>query len=234
MPLHAIARLIQTMLYAKRFFPYYVYNILGGIEEDGQYYSSLAFISLSTRPCASSIHFGFTASVDVPYPRSFIGARSQNLDVSSPSLHTHNQRQNLHTYSYYLPIQNPPEPTQSHTAFHYIVSAYHTIFLFMFYSLSLVRDPMFRFHHSLLRSASVMSSSLIQRPIMTTSPLLFLAIDVSCFVSLFLAIRLLPILVTFHVPLHPAGQILVPSRPLSNSTSTSLITLFPQFSSFTY
>jgi 20S proteasome alpha/beta subunit len=36
MPLRAIARLIQTMLYAKRFFPYYVYNILGGIEEDGQ------------------------------------------------------------------------------------------------------------------------------------------------------------------------------------------------------
>jgi 20S proteasome alpha/beta subunit len=37
MPLRAIARLIQTMLYAKRFFPYYVYNILGGIEEDGEY-----------------------------------------------------------------------------------------------------------------------------------------------------------------------------------------------------
>ncbi|KAF8326970.1 proteasome subunit [Cantharellus anzutake] len=35
MPLRAIARLIQTLLYAKRFFPYYVYNILGGIEEDG-------------------------------------------------------------------------------------------------------------------------------------------------------------------------------------------------------
>ncbi|KAH9919318.1 proteasome subunit [Fomitopsis serialis] len=35
MPLRAIARLIQTMLYAQRFFPYYVYNILGGIEEDG-------------------------------------------------------------------------------------------------------------------------------------------------------------------------------------------------------
>ncbi|CCO34800.1 20S proteasome subunit beta 6 [Rhizoctonia solani AG-1 IB] len=31
----AIARLIQTMLYAQRFFPYYVYNILSGIEEDG-------------------------------------------------------------------------------------------------------------------------------------------------------------------------------------------------------
>ncbi|KAH8109763.1 nucleophile aminohydrolase [Phellopilus nigrolimitatus] len=35
MPLRAIARLIQTMLYAQRFFPYYVYNILGGIEDDG-------------------------------------------------------------------------------------------------------------------------------------------------------------------------------------------------------
>jgi len=36
MGLKAIARMIQTMLYAKRFFPYYVYNILGGIEEDGE------------------------------------------------------------------------------------------------------------------------------------------------------------------------------------------------------
>ncbi|KAF8531974.1 nucleophile aminohydrolase [Gautieria morchelliformis] len=35
MPLRAIARMIQTMLYAQRFFPYYVYNILGGIEDDG-------------------------------------------------------------------------------------------------------------------------------------------------------------------------------------------------------
>jgi len=35
MPIRAIARLIQTMLYARRFFPYYVYNILGGIEDDG-------------------------------------------------------------------------------------------------------------------------------------------------------------------------------------------------------
>jgi len=36
MPIRAIARLIQTMLYSRRFFPYYVYNILGGIEEDGE------------------------------------------------------------------------------------------------------------------------------------------------------------------------------------------------------
>jgi 20S proteasome subunit beta 6 len=36
MPLKAIARMIQTMLYGRRFFPYYVYNILGGIEADGE------------------------------------------------------------------------------------------------------------------------------------------------------------------------------------------------------
>ena len=48
MPLRAIARLIQTMLYAQRFFPYYVYNILGGIEEDGEFIrlcvSDMAFL----------------------------------------------------------------------------------------------------------------------------------------------------------------------------------------------
>lgn len=38
MPIHAIARLIQTMLYSRRFFPYYVYNILGGIEDDGEFF----------------------------------------------------------------------------------------------------------------------------------------------------------------------------------------------------
>jgi 20S proteasome subunit beta 6 len=35
MPIKSIARLIQTMLYARRMFPYYVYNVLSGIEEDG-------------------------------------------------------------------------------------------------------------------------------------------------------------------------------------------------------
>jgi len=36
MPLSAIARMISTILYSKRFFPYYVYNILGGLDEDGK------------------------------------------------------------------------------------------------------------------------------------------------------------------------------------------------------
>lgn len=28
--------MISTILYGKRFFPYYVYNILGGIDENGE------------------------------------------------------------------------------------------------------------------------------------------------------------------------------------------------------
>lgn len=36
MPLHSIARMISTILYGKRFFPYYVYNILGGLDEEGK------------------------------------------------------------------------------------------------------------------------------------------------------------------------------------------------------
>jgi hypothetical protein len=50
MPLRAVARLIQTMLYAQRFFPYYVYNILGGIEEDGEPRPFSAFLPLSLQP----------------------------------------------------------------------------------------------------------------------------------------------------------------------------------------
>ena len=36
MPLHAIARMISTILYSKRFFPYYSYVLLGGLDEQGQ------------------------------------------------------------------------------------------------------------------------------------------------------------------------------------------------------
>ncbi|CBQ70285.1 probable PRE7-20S proteasome subunit(beta6) [Sporisorium reilianum SRZ2] len=36
MPLHSIARMLSTILYGKRFFPYYVYNILGGLDEEGK------------------------------------------------------------------------------------------------------------------------------------------------------------------------------------------------------
>lgn len=31
----AIAAMLSTILYGKRFFPYYVYNIIGGLDEHG-------------------------------------------------------------------------------------------------------------------------------------------------------------------------------------------------------
>lgn len=36
MPLHSIARMISTILYGKRFFPFYAYVILGGLDEQGR------------------------------------------------------------------------------------------------------------------------------------------------------------------------------------------------------
>lgn len=75
MPLRAIARLIQTMLYAKRFFPYYVYNILGGIEEDGmslfRYFLRFSFVSGELSPFFLSLKLNCALSrEDTAYPAS--------------------------------------------------------------------------------------------------------------------------------------------------------------------
>lgn len=34
----AIAAMLSTILYGRRFFPYYVYNIIGGLDEEGGYF----------------------------------------------------------------------------------------------------------------------------------------------------------------------------------------------------
>lgn len=36
----AIAAMLSTILYGRRFFPYYVYNIIGGLDEEGKWFST--------------------------------------------------------------------------------------------------------------------------------------------------------------------------------------------------
>lgn len=36
----AIAAMLSTILYGRRFFPYYVYNIIGGLDEEGIHFSA--------------------------------------------------------------------------------------------------------------------------------------------------------------------------------------------------
>lgn len=66
------------MLYAKRFFPYYVYNILGGIEEDGQSLADSTPFERCTEltivqvqvPCTLTILWAVTSEkpVELPVP----------------------------------------------------------------------------------------------------------------------------------------------------------------------
>ncbi|KAL0622816.1 Proteasome subunit beta type-1 [Plecturocebus cupreus] len=53
----AIAAMLSTILYSRRFFPYYVYNIIGGLDEEGKIpvFWKMSLILLSTLECSGVI-----------------------------------------------------------------------------------------------------------------------------------------------------------------------------------
>lgn len=43
----AIAAMLSTILYGRRFFPYYVYNIIGGLDEEGKHFTANTINSIT-------------------------------------------------------------------------------------------------------------------------------------------------------------------------------------------
>lgn len=53
----AIAAMLSTILYSRRFFPYYVYNIIGGLDEEGRYLDASASEIRKVMMCSSVCMF---------------------------------------------------------------------------------------------------------------------------------------------------------------------------------
>lgn len=72
----SIAQMLQTMLYGKRFFPYYVFNILGGLDSEGKgcIYSFDPVGSYERRPYQAG---GSAASLIQPFLDNQVGFKNQ-------------------------------------------------------------------------------------------------------------------------------------------------------------
>ncbi|MBW0482843.1 hypothetical protein O181_022558 [Austropuccinia psidii MF-1] len=81
--LPSIARLIQTMLYAKRFFPYYAWVILAGIDVDrsGAVYSFDPVGSYERESCRAA---GAAQSLVQPFLDNQVGGKNMTRDPSAP------------------------------------------------------------------------------------------------------------------------------------------------------
>ncbi|GAA5845361.1 hypothetical protein JCM9279_004856 [Rhodotorula babjevae] len=82
--LRSIARLVQTMLYGKRFFPYYSYVILAGIDRDGTgaVYSFDPVGSYERESCRAH---GSAQSLVQPFLDNMIYKKNQVPDPSQPA-----------------------------------------------------------------------------------------------------------------------------------------------------
>ncbi|KAL8293705.1 hypothetical protein RQP46_000406 [Phenoliferia psychrophenolica] len=83
--LASIARMIQTMLYGKRFFPYYAYVILGGIDRDGTgaVYSFDPVGSYERESCRAA---GAAQSLVQPFLDNMVYDKNQVRDPALPAL----------------------------------------------------------------------------------------------------------------------------------------------------
>ncbi|BGP43646.1 Proteasome subunit beta type-6 [Rhodotorula kratochvilovae] len=81
--LKSIARLVQTMLYGKRFFPYYSYVILAGIDRDGTgaVYSFDPVGSYERESCRA---YGSAQSLVQPFLDNMVYKKNQTPDPSLP------------------------------------------------------------------------------------------------------------------------------------------------------
>lgn len=61
----AIAAMLSTILYGRRFFPYYVYNIIGGLDEEGKILQRSRYFEYLDKQKFPTISLFFVSSFNI-------------------------------------------------------------------------------------------------------------------------------------------------------------------------
>jgi len=84
----ALAQMLSTMLYSKRFFPYYTFNLLAGIDEDGRGVA-YSYDPLGSYEFEIAKACGSATELIQPFLDSQIGFKNQqNVEYTQPSMET--------------------------------------------------------------------------------------------------------------------------------------------------